>query len=305
MSNNNSVTANIKAFMRPEKFKECLECVIRANISYIVVGYDGPLGPIREEHLNIIKEMSKQVENIQLVELPFNAGLSKVRNEMVKVTDTEYILQLDDDSYVPSNVTEILEFMKDHKKIGGTAIGYVQPPYCCPDMDAFDMEIVKKYLYRTFHEPKYYLSIKSNTYIYPFDFIPNQIMFRKALFKEVQWDEHFKIWGEHEDFFLRCMKTKWQFAICSTMHAVHASLGNKQFMSYRYGPEINDSVEYFYKKWGIEGFIPQRWQSMWYEANSYHDKMLRDNKYYKYKLIEEITEKNDFFWKKNNTKWTV
>jgi len=251
----NDITCNIKAFYRPKKFQQCLSSVIDAGIWKIIVGYDGPK-ELLEEHKEIIDKY-KGDNYIKLIELPFNAGLSKTRNKMVEETKTEYILQLDDDNYIPRNIMEPLSFLKDKPLVGGVSFGWLKDDEWLPMMDAYDIEIINGFFFKTYNVPKHVYYVHNIQYMLAFDFVPNQGIFRKAVFDEIKWDENYIIDREHEDYFLSLkLYTAWKFAITPSIYLRHSPGGDKEFMSFRTGDKALTSAKYFLAKWNLKGISP-------------------------------------------------
>ena len=292
MLDKSEVTANIKVFMRPQKFEFCLQAVINAGIEKVIVGYDGP-DNLWNQHKEICNYYS-DTANINIHKYKFNIGLSYVRNRMVKLTETEYIMQLDDDNYIPSNVIDTLPFLKNHTQIGAVAFGWIFPNGY-PVFDAFDVEIINNYLLRTYKPAKtveYYCGLP---FTYTFDFIPNCAMYKREVFDDVQWDEHYIISGEHEDFFLTIMQqTNWKFAICPALYAYHDySTDNKEFLKYRRGAENCKSQKYLLDKWNLKGIIPQRDYSMFLEGNTYRNQLLERDKLIRKQLQTNTISENN------------
>jgi len=274
------VTAIIKTFMRPQKFYRCLNCVIDAGVRNIIVGYDGP-----EKYKKIHEDICNHFDtvNIQFLTFPFDFGLSAVRNAMIKQVNTEFLLQLDDDNYIPNNTLSILPFLKKHTDWGGIGIGWLQKnANFLPVIDAFDVEIIDNYFFRTFTSHKYAEIGGGILLMYPFDFISTNALFRTKLFEEFEWDENFKIWGEHEDFFLRVKReSDWKFAYCLSIYAIHDHGGDQEFLSHRLGVEMVKSRDYFMRKWNLKGMAPQRRNSMLLDGGVFFYKMIELNKKFK------------------------
>ena len=107
-------------------------------------------------------------------------------------------------------------------------------------------------------------------------------MFRTKLFEEFKWDENFKIWGEHEDFFLRVKyESDWKFAYCLSIYAIHDLGGDQEYLSHRLGIEMVKSRDYFMKKWKIKGMAPQRRNSMLLDGGPFFFRMIELNKKFK------------------------
>ena len=247
------VTANIKTFLRPDKFKTTLEYVIKAGVQKIVVGYDGPK-ELEEEHKAICDEFRDQVESLIFRSYDFNLGLSSVRNRMLDLSSTKYILQLDDDQYIPAHSLGAIELMEAYEDFGGVGFCWVLPNKF--DIDAHDIKIINGYYIRTVNWEKHIQFINGHSFVYAFDFIPNSGIFRKKIFDDVRWDENYKICREHEDFFLAQKKLgKWKFGIDLSVWLYHDIGGDRTFTSYRKGIEQKKSIRYFRKKWNLKGIL--------------------------------------------------
>ena len=263
------VTAIIKCFMRPDKFEQCLRAAINAGIKKVIVGYDGP-----DEYWNEHEEITafySEIVDTDLHRYKFNIGLSYVRNRMVELTKTDFIMLLDDDNYIPSNTLEIISFLKNHRSLGACALGWIDMSGRTM-IDAFDIELNDGYILRTLNNPKKVECYNNLAFIYPFDFIPNCALFKREVFDNIQWDEHFIISREHEDFYMSAKSNKtYAFSICPSLYAIHDFGGDTDFMGYRTGNEVKKAAEYFKQKWNIKGIIPHREISRYLESKIYAD----------------------------------
>jgi len=247
------VTANIKTFLRPEKFRTTLEYVIKAGVQRIVVGYDGPK-ELLEEHKSICDEYKDKVESLIFRSYEFNLGLSAVRNRMLELSNTKYILQLDDDQYIPAHTLGAIELMEKYDDFGAVGFCWVMPSKF--DIDAHDIKLINGYYVRTMYSDKIIEFINGHSFAYAFDFIPNSAIFRKSIFRDVRWDEHYKINREHEDFFLQHKRLrKWRFGIDLSVWIYHDLGGDREFSGYRKGIEAKKSLRYFRKKWQLKGIV--------------------------------------------------
>lgn len=227
MTYSDLVTANIKTFLRPEKFRTTLDYVVKAGIQKIVVGYDGPK-ELLEEHKAICEEYADKVESLTFRSYPFNLGLSAVRNRMIALSKTKYILQLDDDQYIPPHTLGAVELMEKYEDIGGVGFGWIMPDKF--SIDAHDIKIINGYYVRVMAGDKFIEFINGHAFVYSFEFIPNSAIFQKAIFKDVKWDEAYKINREHEDFFLSLKKLgKWKFGIDLSVWLYHDLGGDVKF----------------------------------------------------------------------------
>jgi len=244
------ITAIVKTFMRPEKFKVTLQYLQKAGIKQVVVAYDGP-DHLLFAHKATIEEFSDEFDRLEFLRYPFNIGLSYCRNRMIERVDTEFILQLDDDQYIPKGVEQALNIFRK-PKIGGVGFGWIMPDKF--NIDAHDIEIINGYYVRSMRMPKKIEFIDGHAFVYPFDFIPNSAIFRKAVFDDVKWDENYIINREHEDYFLEHKKLgKWQWAIDLSYWIYHDLGGGKEFTDWRKGREARRAMRYFRKKWQLKG----------------------------------------------------
>lgn len=297
LSTMDNITAIVKGFMRPEKFENCLKCIIAAGVKKIIASFDGPEEYL-EAHRNIVGRLQRDV-SIRFLELPFNIGLSAARNRMIERVNTDYILMVDDDNYVPPFTLAMMKaFQYIPKEIGGIAMGWLPINSPFPQMDAFDIEILNGYFFRRLNDKKYVLAIDGMTFMYPFDFVPNQIIFKKVLFDDVQYDEHYVINREHEDFFLTCkLKTDWRFAVCTSIYSIHDPGKDSEYSKFRFGKEHDEAAEYFLKKWNLKGIAPQRYGpdyiSLLYDGPWQFGGMQEKNTYLEWKLKHKMLGEHD------------
>ena len=254
-----NVTANIKGFMKPDHIDKALSHLYDAGITKVIMSYDGP-DDLEDTHLNIYKKYKSKFDTIEYIKLEFNAGLSKCRNAMIDKTDTEYILLLDDDNYIPKDILDIVKWMDTHKEMGGCGLGWVmdtkghnriQNGAC--NLSIYNRELIRQVPLK--HKSEWF---QGQMYWYPFHMIENTAILRKAIFDDIRWDEKYIIEREHEDFYLQQKYlSKWKFAVCATMYAYHdREFKNidKRFKEYRLGTEADKSAEYFNKKWNLKNY---------------------------------------------------
>lgn len=284
----NNVTAIIKAFMRPYKLERCLRAVIDAGVCKVIIGYDGP-DNLWAEHKEVCNYYTDVVDDIQLKRFSFNYGLSNVRNKMIDMTNTEYILMLDDDQYVPSNTLEAVPFLGNHVDIGIVGMGYIEyGNYGRIRIEAMDFEIINGYLNQMVKQPKKMEQSGSLAFLYPFEYAPNCALFKREVFDDVRWDNNYVIGGEHMDFYIHLKSmTNWKVALCLSLFAFHdMTKDNKDFLKYRAGIEKTKSEAYFLKKWGLEGVISS-WKGMYLDNSVYINTMLQRNRIFTQKLNEK------------------
>ncbi|GAH32607.1 unnamed protein product, partial [marine sediment metagenome] len=205
-------------------------------------------------------------------------------NATLDMVDTEFLLQIDDDNYIPSNTLDIIPFLRNRNEIGAVALGWVFPSGFL-QFDAYDIEIINNYLVRTFKAGKTAQYYDGLTFLYPYDFIPNCALFKKAVFDDVRWDEKFIISGEHEDFFLSMLKRDWIFAISPSLYIYHDWGGEPEFENHRRGIENQKSYDYLMSKWHLKGIAPRRQISMFLEHFQWFNWMMDKHRIVKRKVI--------------------
>ena len=252
------ITASIKAYKRPNAVKKCIESVVSAGIRNIFIGYDGG-DMYLDAHKEVVESFQEKYSDIDinLLCFEFNYGISAVRNRLAEAIDTKYILQLDDDNYVPSNVLDIIDFLEldDFSNFGAVGFGWIGKG-SSPDLNAYDLDIKDGYCIRYFNlENKMNRIVNNLIFTYPFDFIPNQAIYRTAVFSDIKWDENFKINREHLDFMLRLkLNTNWKLAVTPSIWCIHDKIQYTGDEIRR--REYRKSVRYFLKKWSLQGIYP-------------------------------------------------
>jgi hypothetical protein len=78
-------------------------------------------------------------------------------------------------------------------------------------------------------------------------------MFKKELFKDIQWDNDLKL-AEHSDFYLRLKNdTKWKVAFVDKVLAEHQTTPNNAiYIKFRRIINNNLGIDIFYKKYNIK-----------------------------------------------------
>lgn len=105
----NLLTIGIKTINRPLCLNNCLENIRKLYpLIKIIVGDDSS-----EKFKSINKEIITKY-NADLIDIPYNSGLSIGRNLIVDAVKTKYFLTLDDDNYINENtkIIDILEFLE-------------------------------------------------------------------------------------------------------------------------------------------------------------------------------------------------
>ena len=219
------LTVVIKTFRRKQSLLSCLRAIRRRLGKHVqvVVANDGGDG------LTLEDEDGGVLLPVVVVELPFDVGLSRGRNEGVTVAETDYVLVLDDDVEIESSSSDLVRLISamdasDVDVIGGE-VGNDAKEYMTY---AGDMRQVGSDLYLTSS------STHGDGSSCPrHDLVPNVLLARRATLLSHQWDERLKV-GEHEDFFLRAKIRGLAVFYCGTLlRARHRQVRTREYMQYR------------------------------------------------------------------------
>lgn len=146
------------------------------------------------------KPLQIEDENVQIIQLPFNSGLSCGLNRALHAVKTPYLVKLDDDILLTrkTNIHKELEFLEENEKADLVGFGWVTAPMCFAPM-----RNAKQYFQITYNKPlliphltkpddRHTVVAKSqNTYLARTDKI-----------RQVGWDDNIRM-IDHNEFFYR------------------------------------------------------------------------------------------------------
>lgn len=250
---NNGYSIILATFLRPEKLEKCLHSISNLHIKpeKVVVGDNGKPTKRKDK----IYSKYKKCINLEVVNLEFDAGLSKARNEAFKKTNTDYVLLIDDDHYLPTNIYEIREVLDENHLIGGVSPFWEENGEI--RCGAADLQIGDVIIKGVFQKKKLNRT-SSGIGFYNYDMIPNTTMFKKSCLSDYLWDEFFIIGGEHADFYITHKKMrKWKFAVTPDYIIIHdKNMNNVEYVENRTNVnKIKRSMSYLKKKHNIKDFI--------------------------------------------------
>lgn len=238
-----------KVFKRTEKLRHLLDSINHPDISTVYIADDGETA--ERQHLY---EREYPFE-LSVLDLDYNAGVSRGRNRLFEASTEEYLLIVDSDHRLPENVPVLLDQLKRRPEFGGVAGSLIEPelgrlyqPAC--DLAEHDGELVKS----SRLERKEIDTVAGNPLV-PFDFVPNAVMFRRSCLEDYRWDPEFINHREHVDFFVGHWKqTDWQFGVCPTVFFEHYPGGDDTYSEHRFDDEaFREQSRYFQDKWGYDG----------------------------------------------------
>jgi len=185
------VSIVIKTFERPRALERLLRSILASAAA------DSKI-LIADDSLHATASDLFERENIQYFRLPYDSGLSYGRNYLVERVTTPYCVLLDDDFvFIPeTNLGILLDIVKhkDFDLAAGAVDGLIhgKPGYA-------NLEVRDRNLSIKLGAPP-----RSHCNGLPvYDMVNNFFLAKTATLRDVGWDERFKIYGEHTDFFLR------------------------------------------------------------------------------------------------------
>ena len=205
----NLLTIGIKTINRPLCLNNCLENIRKLYpLIKIIVGDDSS-----EKFKSINKEIITKY-NADLIDIPYNSGLSIGRNLIVDAVKTKYFLTLDDDNYINENtkIIDILEFLEvktDIDLVGGI----------CPDRSKIYGNNASIYSYTFININKLdifccsnFIKISDRMNIYKTNLVLNLFIARTEIIKKNKWNPKLKF-EEHKPFFIELYKNNITCAI--------------------------------------------------------------------------------------------
>lgn len=238
------ITAIVPTFLRDE----CLKKLISSFRKYyptmpLIIGYQGKqINPIEID------------ENIKILELPEDCGLSYARNALVEEVKTPMTWLLDDDFVItPSaNVYQLAEVFGADKNIGIVAGRFYQNNKVFPYEKLFEFsgDILFMSYWEALHKANLIHLIPFNRTEYGYaDIVHNFFVAKTKILKKYTWDNRHKVHSEHIDFFLNLkINSNVKVAFIPKIMVVHDKQVNQVYNKYRNRQYYN----LIYEKYGIK-----------------------------------------------------
>ena len=213
---NKSITICMKTLYRRRLLKEHLKFIRKKlpNIK-VIISDDSD-----EEYIKETKNEIKQYldKNTTYIELPFDSGLSKGRNECVKLVTTPYIILTDDSRTIDISNKKLIEFINFLEKNREYSLitGY------CPQRSGIYRHFTKEYYFddeKKIKEKDIDKSkgIKYNNFtFYKIGRGNNTFIARTKVLKENKWNDKMKV-GEHRTFFRNLFKNDIKSLYCKDL----------------------------------------------------------------------------------------
>lgn len=237
----------LTTFMRDALLTRCVESVRKFYPDIpIFVGDNGTPNDKKTEFLKCAK--------CTYFQLPFDLGVSGVRNETLKLIlpEYEYLMIIEDDIvFTEKTRLEMLRaVLDDEPTVGlcgcllflkdGREQHYEGRVYS--DGNTHFIEKINEPAWRD-------LPDKAGQYTLNYDLILNVFLMRRQVWIDNPWDNQFKTALEHCDFFLGLQrKTKWRIAYTRDVSMLHLPESTNDYKKYRCRPV---GWKLFGEKWGL------------------------------------------------------
>jgi glycosyltransferase involved in cell wall biosynthesis len=247
------IAIGIKTFFREKTLFKTLDAIEKYfPLSYrLYIADDGRISVEKEYRYQKLTN-----EGHEIIKLPFNCGISTGRNEIIKKVKEDYVLITDDDIELQdSNIIMNMKRVLDTKKDIGVCSGMLfseNGSFLASEnyQKGVRFEIDRGMLFRY---PSLHKIHKAGDSFYVYaDQVVNFFLAKKAVFKDIKWDNKIKVEWEHLDFFLRLKETKWKVASCINTKATHLQSINDSDYNYH---RRSISNNYFFNKHGIHRVI--------------------------------------------------
>lgn len=149
------------------------------------------------------KPLELQGENLEVIQLPFNSGLSVGLNRALEKVTTPYVIRMDDDELLTpfTRFEKQLEFLKKHSEVDLVSVLLYHLPNC-KSMETLAQEYYKQpmnYAPKPLKIP--HMTKIDDTYCV-LGKTPNTFIIRTDKYKEIGYDDNIRM-IDHNEFFFR------------------------------------------------------------------------------------------------------
>jgi glycosyltransferase involved in cell wall biosynthesis len=235
------VSIVVTTFERPESLAFCLSSIRKfyEDVEIVVVN---------NGNLSESVETTSQKNKAILINLPFDSGVSKSRNEGINFSKKKYTVCCDDD-YGFTEMTRLEKFktvLERDEAVGLVAGDVMSAEVAGPRVSRLVVNEKLKIFYLVPLKSPEMREVDGVCYYYA-DHVPQFFMMRNV--PELRWDEDLKCQYEHIEFSLRVKREKkWKMAFTSEVSALH--LRERPSEVYQKFRTRQDDWERFYRKTG-------------------------------------------------------
>lgn len=230
----------IPTFLREDKLRNCVESLLKTfgNVNRfqpfikIYIGDQTDITPEKADFYQSLADLGHQV-----IQLPYNCGLSYSRNYLISKTKEPLVLVADDD-YVfdeSTNLEPMINLLLLDENIGivGGALNDRETKPLRIYIDKTKNNSINKLTYVTkmitYSESKSTIKQKSYKY-FKTEMVPNFFLMKREVAQDIKWDNELKL-VEHSDFFLRLKTTNWKVLFTPDTIVHHFPENNSQIYS--------------------------------------------------------------------------
>ena len=229
------ITVCTPYFGREEKLRELLESV-PPGIDKVLIADNSKSRFDRTDEFKL---------DIEVMNLSFDCGIGKCRNEMAKNTDTEYMLVVDSDMEIPDNWETLHHILDSKPHLGGVSGGLFEHGRF--RLGAIDFHDVRGTLVQSYNDVK--TELVDGIPVFYTDKISQNALVRTKTTETYNWDPHSGN-REHLDFFLGHKREgKWTWAACPTVVFKHKTGGSQRYEDKR---DEDFNTNYILEKFGYE-----------------------------------------------------
>lgn len=253
------VTIGITSFFRDDCLKKVVRG-IRANAGYPYEILIVDNGRKTKKRLKTLSKLDSE-EDIKVVKLPYNAGIARCRNEMVKRSSSPFLGTLDNDLVPISQnfLKKMCTVLNSDEEIGAVAGVRLEGKNLRSDCCNLYLKRNGKVLIKKANSPLNCKHVKfngSSLKLYEYEFIEDCTLWRRGVFKDYMSDPKYKIGMRHLDYFLahKMRDTNWKWYVTPDILFKHVKSKYQKWYEeiFRYGKYREKSREYFKKKWKIQ-----------------------------------------------------
>lgn len=258
------ISLAVTVFKRTEKLSQLFDSIDPDVISEVHVADDG-----KTEEREHLYNQSYDFD-LYIHKLPYDSGVGKARAKLSKEVSKEFILCVDCDHEVPSNVDVLYDQLVADQSLGAVAGNVIEPEERKLWQSGKHFYEDGSVIRREVRNDDVEIEFISGYPLIRFDFIPQAMLVRRSCLDDYSWDSNYKNSKEHFDFFLGHWKeTDWDFGICPSVTFPHYPGGPANYMSERKNQEKqNVSLDYFLEKWGYTDL--KSYRSYWVNSRCPH-----------------------------------
>ena len=206
----NNLTIGIKTFNRPLCLENCLQSIRKLYPKINIIVADDSNDEIKDNNKKITNKY-----NADLIDLPFDSGLSIGRNSIVNKVKTKYYLTLDDDNFIDENtkIKDILRFMEENPEIDLVGGVCMERKLLYGD----DIHVCYSYTFININELDIFccsnfIKLSDKMKIFKTNLVLNLFIAKTEILKKYPWDPKLKF-EEHKPFFVSLYKNNVNCAI--------------------------------------------------------------------------------------------